>query len=51
MNTQRRKISLDKSIVDQVESFIEETHQFRSIAAFFEDAAKKRLQELEKVAS
>lgn len=50
-NKQHRSISLNTSIVDEVETFIEKHPTYRSIAAFLEEAARIRLQELKQIAS
>jgi hypothetical protein len=41
-----RSISLSSSIVEAVEDYIKKNPQYRSIAAFFEEAARIKLQEL-----
>jgi hypothetical protein len=46
-----RSISLNPSIVGEVEAYVKLDKKYRSIAAFFEESVRLRLQELKQVAS
>ena len=51
MKNQHSSISLNTSLVEAVKDYIKENPQYRSIAAFFEESARIRLQELKQIAS
>jgi len=44
-----RTLSLSKGVVDAVEKFVEEHAEYRSLADFFTEAARLRLQDLERL--
>jgi len=43
-----RKISLQDELVDSVEAFIEEHGKYRSIAEFLSEAARLRMEQLQR---